>query len=246
MVRRNRQSRTRQPAVPGARATAASAWTGRPTIERTNPVPVRAILAAAGTLLAVALLISFRTPDDLPVTAGGRGPVQPTPAPTSPLIAAGGGATGGPGPVRSSGATPGATVAPSGRAAPAPTTPPVRSNPGGGATAPAATPRPPAPTPTPVPTPASGDVAGPIEQTPYGDVQVEVKVASGRIVDVVPIQLPSDRRRSAQISQYVAPILHDEALQAQSAQIDLISGATWTSGAYQASLQAALDKLANG
>lgn len=86
-------------------------------------------------------------------------------------------------------------------------------------------------------------MVGPTEDTPYGTVQVEVKVQSGRIVDVVALQLPFDRRRSAEISQYVEPILHDEALQAQSAQIDGISGATWTSGGYQASLQGALDEV---
>jgi len=85
---------------------------------------------------------------------------------------------------------------------------------------------------------------GAVERTPYGNVQVEVRVSGGQLVDVVAVQLPNDRRRSAEISQYVEPVLHDEALQAQSAQIDLISGATWTSGAYQASLQSALDQLA--
>ena len=74
-------------------------------------------------------------------------------------------------------------------------------------------------------------------------MQVEAKLSGGRIVDIVAMELPSDRRLSQQISQYVAPILHDEALQAQSAQIDGISGATWTSGAYAKSLQGALDQL---
>jgi uncharacterized protein with FMN-binding domain len=108
---------------------------------------------------------------------------------------------------------------------------------------PAATP---ASTPTAAANAASADAAGPVEETPFGSVQVEVKVSGGRIVDVVALQLPFDRRHSLQISQYVEPILHEEALQVQSAQIDLISGATWTSGAYQASLQGALDKLTGG
>ena len=77
--------------------------------------------------------------------------------------------------------------------------------------------------------------------TRYGNVQVEVDLAGGRITDVVALQLPSDRRQSAEISNYVAPILHDEALQAQTAQIDVVSGATYTSEAYAQSLQAALD-----
>jgi uncharacterized protein with FMN-binding domain len=76
----------------------------------------------------------------------------------------------------------------------------------------------------------------------YGDVQVQVTISSGRITDVQPVALPSDRQRSAEISQYAGPILHDEALQAQSAQIDAISGATYTSQSYAGSLQSALDQ----
>lgn len=76
----------------------------------------------------------------------------------------------------------------------------------------------------------------------YGDVQVKVIVSGGRITDVVALQLPSDRARSAEISQQAEPLLHDEALQAQSPQIDLLSGATYTSDSYQQSLQSALDQ----
>jgi len=86
------------------------------------------------------------------------------------------------------------------------------------------------------------DITGPAEQTPYGDVQVEVKLVGGRVSDIVALQLPSDRRRSEEISQYAAPILHDEAVQAQSAQIQGVSGATYTSNGYEQSLQAALDQ----
>ena len=88
----------------------------------------------------------------------------------------------------------------------------------------------------------SGQVTGPVVATPYGDVQVQVTLSSGKIVDVQAIQLPTDRRRSQMISQYVAPVLRSEALQAQSAQIDLVSGATYTSEGYAQSLQAALDQ----
>ena len=76
----------------------------------------------------------------------------------------------------------------------------------------------------------------------FGDVQVKVVISGGRITDVVALQLPSDRARSAEISQAAGPILHDEAVQAQSAQIDLLSGATYTSDSYQQSLQSALDQ----
>lgn len=107
---------------------------------------------------------------------------------------------------------------------------------------------------TPAPTKASGSgsgsgsgttVDGQVVSTRYGDVQVEVVVAGGKIQDVVALQLPTGRR-SGQISSYVAPILHEEALQAQSAKIDLVSGATYTSDAYAQSLQSALDQAGLG
>jgi uncharacterized protein with FMN-binding domain len=92
---------------------------------------------------------------------------------------------------------------------------------------------------------ASAKVDGPVVTTRYGPVQVEVVVANGKVADVVALQLPTGRR-SGQISDYAEPILHDEALQAQSASIDLVSGATYTSDAYTRSLQAALDQAGVG
>jgi uncharacterized protein with FMN-binding domain len=92
---------------------------------------------------------------------------------------------------------------------------------------------------------ASAKVDGPVVSTRFGPVQVEVVVASGKVADVVALQLPTGRR-SGQISSYAAPILHDEALQAQSASIDTVSGATYTSDAYAQSLQAALDQAGRG
>jgi uncharacterized protein with FMN-binding domain len=78
--------------------------------------------------------------------------------------------------------------------------------------------------------------------TRYGDVQVRAVVQGGRLVDVQALTLPSDRERSARISDFAGPELHDEALQAQSANIDVVSGATYTSEGYAQSLQAALDR----
>ena len=75
----------------------------------------------------------------------------------------------------------------------------------------------------------------------YGDVQVKVIISGGRITDVQAVQLPYDRQRSAEISQQAAPLLHDEVIQAQSAQIDTLGGATYTSESYIQSLQSALD-----
>ena len=81
------------------------------------------------------------------------------------------------------------------------------------------------------------------EQNPYGDVEVQLTVQGGRIVDVTALRLPQDRERSAEISRYAAPILRQEVLQAQGADIDAVSGATYTSNGYAESVQAALDQL---
>jgi len=83
-----------------------------------------------------------------------------------------------------------------------------------------------------------GDVIG----TRFGDVQVRLIESGGRITDVRALRLPFDRQRSNEISQFVEPILRSEALQAQSAQIDTVSGATYTSDAYDMSLQSAIDR----
>jgi uncharacterized protein with FMN-binding domain len=76
----------------------------------------------------------------------------------------------------------------------------------------------------------------------YGPVQVRVVYSNGKIVDVAALQMPTAESRSVQIAQRSAPILRSEALSAQSAQINTVSGATYTSKAYNASLQSAIDK----
>jgi uncharacterized protein with FMN-binding domain len=91
---------------------------------------------------------------------------------------------------------------------------------------------------------ATGGTAftGAVVETQFGPVQVQIAVSSGKVVDVEAVQLPSDRARSARISQYSAPILRSEAIQAQSARVDIVSGATYTSRAYALSLDSALKR----
>ncbi len=84
-------------------------------------------------------------------------------------------------------------------------------------------------------------VTGPAVSTRWGVVQVSVTLQDGAITDVTALQLPDGDRRSLQISQRVEPVLRSQALDAQSASIDGLSGATYTSTAYARSLQAALD-----
>jgi uncharacterized protein with FMN-binding domain len=102
-----------------------------------------------------------------------------------------------------------------------------------------------APTPTPSPsgpTYKDGQYTGQDFPNQFGDTQVKVTIAGGVITDVQAVQLPFDRPRSAEISQYASPRLRDEVLQAQSAQIDSLSGATYTSDGYAQSVQSALDQ----
>jgi uncharacterized protein with FMN-binding domain len=84
---------------------------------------------------------------------------------------------------------------------------------------------------------------GVASQNQYGAVQVRVTVSGGKITQITPLQLPQSDSRSAQISQYAAPQLQNEAMTAQSAQIDGVSGASYTSQSYATSLQSALDQL---
>ena len=84
-------------------------------------------------------------------------------------------------------------------------------------------------------------VTGPVVSTRWGAVQVEITVENGQLADVAALQLPDGDRRSASISSQVEPTLRSQALSAQSAAIDGVSGATYTSDAYGRSLQAALD-----
>jgi uncharacterized protein with FMN-binding domain len=87
----------------------------------------------------------------------------------------------------------------------------------------------------------SGTFTGAVVQEPFGQVQVQITMSGGKLTDVTVLQM-STHGRSGFISQSAAPILHDEALAAQSANIDLVSGATYTSDAYAQSLQSALDQ----
>ena len=84
-------------------------------------------------------------------------------------------------------------------------------------------------------------VTGPTVNTRFGPVQVSVTVNGSTITDVTALQLPDGDRRSSSISSRVEPTLRTQSLRAQSANIDGVSGATYTSIAYARSLQAALD-----
>lgn len=175
-------------------------------------LPRRAAVALITTALALALLLSFKTPSEQGTgSAGPRSAAVALPTPTS------------------------ATTRVTTRV-PAATAPPARNAP-----SPATQPPAPSATDAPATTTTDGQLTGPVVSTRYGPVQVQVTMQQGKIIDVTALELPTGRR-SGQISNEAAPLLREEALQAQSAAIDILSGATYTSEAYAQSLQGALDQ----
>jgi uncharacterized protein with FMN-binding domain len=89
--------------------------------------------------------------------------------------------------------------------------------------------------------PTSTTVNGAAEDTPYGPVQVQITLSGGRITQADAIVYPQGTGRDQQINSRAIPQLNSETLQAQSAQINSVSGASYTSDAYIRSLQSALD-----
>lgn len=177
-------------------------------------LPVRGSLALAATIGGLTLLMGFRSPGD----------------PAADLVLA-----------MDAGANPGTAAGdPQSSAVAA-----VTATPSAAATEPSpdasATPD---STATPGATAATLTATGSAFEFRWGIVQVVVTVEGDQIVDVQAVQLPDSDRRSASISQQVEPMLRESALAADSADIDVISGATYTSLAYAYSLQSALDQLA--
>jgi uncharacterized protein with FMN-binding domain len=104
----------------------------------------------------------------------------------------------------------------------------------------AATPR---PVRTAKPKPTTVTVNGAVVDTNYGPVQVQITVSGGRITHAEAIVYPQGSGRDQEINSYAIPQLDQETLDAQSAQIDTVSGATYTSDGYRQSLQSALDAV---
>jgi uncharacterized protein with FMN-binding domain len=125
-------------------------------------------------------------------------------------------------------------VSSSSASGPTPTPTPSGAPPSGGSS--------PAPTPTPAATGLkNGTFTGQNVPNFFGPVQVQVMIAGGKISDVKAIQSPNDNPQSAYIASVAMPYLRQEVLQAQSAQINVVSGATYDSQSYAQSVQSALD-----
>ncbi|MBX0330875.1 FMN-binding protein [Oscillochloris sp. ZM17-4] len=137
-----------------------------------------------------------------------------------------------PAPRQIAGAAPGVTPSPMQIAAPRPTAAPAML--------------PPAP-PTAAPAVAlgpykDGEYTGPVVDAYFGNVQVKATIQNGQLADVSFLDFPNHRRTSVRINNYAMPYLTSEAIQVQSARVNVISGATLTSEAFAESLQAALSQ----
>jgi uncharacterized protein with FMN-binding domain len=87
----------------------------------------------------------------------------------------------------------------------------------------------------------NGTFNGATAQTQFGPVQVQIVVQNGKITSANAIKYPSGNQRDVLIANYAVPQLNAEAVQAQSAKISMVSGATYTSDGYLQSLQSAID-----
>lgn len=90
-----------------------------------------------------------------------------------------------------------------------------------------------------------GTYKGPEVDAFYGLVEVQATVQNGKLSNVQFLEYPNDRRTSVQINSIAIPYLQQEALQAQTANVDIISGATLTSEGFIMSLQSALASAKN-
>lgn len=92
---------------------------------------------------------------------------------------------------------------------------------------------------------ADGTYAGPITDAYYGLIQIQASIQDGRLTSIKVLKYPNDRRTSVNINRQALPMLRDEAISAQSANVDIISGATLTSRAFRQSLAGALDQASS-
>ena len=88
-------------------------------------------------------------------------------------------------------------------------------------------------------------VTGDAADTRYGPVQVKITAVNGKITSVDAIDYPQNDPRDQEINSFAIPQLNQEALAAGTANIDIVSGATYTSDGYIQSLQSALDQIKN-
>jgi uncharacterized protein with FMN-binding domain len=177
----------------------------------------RAVLALGGTVAGLAALFSYKT--HVPTVTALTTPITPTESVTSPLAT----------PTLATPTLAAPTIKPSATKS-ASAQPTAKKT-----TAPAYTPPPTTQAPAPPPKP-SGTFTGQAVDTNYGPVQVQITVSDGKITQANGVD-----EGGSSIGQNAIPQLDQEAVQAQSANIQAVSGATYTSQGYIQSLQEAID-----
>jgi uncharacterized protein with FMN-binding domain len=182
----------------------------------------RVVLAVVSTVTALVFLLSFKTHTSSMLAAA---PVAPASASPAKNGSSAGTAAGSPAASAGTSAPASSAATPSSGAASSSSS--TASSSSGTASSPASAPK---------------TVTGDVIQTNYGPVQVQITVANGKVTKAAAVEYPSQSPRDAQINSYAIPQLNSEAVAASSAQIDSVSGATYTSGGYISSLQSALDK----
>ena len=211
----------------------------------------RAVLTIGGTVAGLAALFSFKThsaavaaaaPEPSPLTSSAAPSAAPSGSAAASASASKSLASPKSKPSASKSAqasasptagesTAPASAAPTTRAPTTPTAPATTKKPTAPATTPAAAPS------TSAPAGKSGSFTGPTENTQYGQVEVQITVSSGKITNATELIQPEDSIGSNAISQ-----LNSEVVSAQSASIQAVSGATYTSNGYISSLQSAVDQ----
>ena len=174
---------------------------------------LRAVLALGGTAAGLAAILSFKTH---PAAETSMAPMSP-PSGGTASSAPGAGQAAGAGKASSAPSKPGSRATKPGSQA---------TKPGGGSTA----------------TATARTITGAVASTQYGPMQVAVTMVGKKITGVQVLQQTDSGSLSQQIDANSIPTLKSETLAAQSAQIDAVSGATYTSEGYKQSLQSALDK----
>jgi uncharacterized protein with FMN-binding domain len=184
----------------------------------------RTVAAFIATVAGLVILLSFKTAPAKPARPVALAGTTPS-SPTSPEASASAPASSGPG-------SPAASASGPASAAATPTPTPSASV---------------AKKPTPSASSATTKtVTGSAVQVSegfrvFGTVQVRVTITNGKITALAALDYPNSDGRSSQISSFSIPILRQEVLAAQGTQIDVVSGATYTSNAYAQSVQSALD-----
>jgi uncharacterized protein with FMN-binding domain len=128
--------------------------------------------------------------------------------------------------------------APTGSASPKPSTSPGRTTSAKPRTTSKTTP---SSRPKPSAAPKTVKVNGAAVDTDYGPVQVQINLRGSKIISATAIAYPQGSGRDLEINSYAIPVLQQDTVTKQSAQIDTVSGATYTSDGYRQSLQSALD-----